>query len=124
MGELPELDYFLSFKAKQRFQHYQHQLINWTLEENHPGLKAAYPKLQSYLARLALFLHLVNAALVGATPDQMIGDYVMYAACKMIDFYLAQARLVYAVNSPDQEIAGNYLKIKTYIDKRGQATVR
>ncbi|MFM6022553.1 MAG: hypothetical protein ACKPER_06460, partial [Dolichospermum sp.] len=40
LGELPELDYFLSFEAKQRFQHYQHQLINWTLEENHPGLKA------------------------------------------------------------------------------------
>jgi len=124
LGELPELDYFLSFEAKQRFQHYQHQLINWTLEENHPGLKATYPKLQSYLARLALFLHLVNAALVGATPDQMIGDYVMYAACKMVDFYLAQARLVYALNSPEQELAGNYLKVKTYIDKRGQATVR
>ncbi|MFM6622878.1 MAG: DUF3987 domain-containing protein, partial [Dolichospermum sp.] len=124
LGELPEVDYFLSFEAKQRFQHYQHQLINWTLEENHPGLKATYPKLQSYLARLALFLHLVNAALVGATPDQMIGDYVMYVACKMVDFYLAQARLVYALNSPEQELAGNYLKIKTYIDKRGQATVR
>jgi hypothetical protein len=124
LGELPELDYFLSFEAKQRFQHYQHQLINWTLEENHPGLKATYPKLQSYLARLALFLHLVNAALVGATPDQMIGDYTMYAACKMVDFYLAQARLVYALNSPEQELAGNYLKVKTYIDKRGQATVR
>jgi hypothetical protein len=124
LGELPERDYFLSFEAKQRFQHYQHQLINWTLEENHPGLKATYPKLQSYLARLALFLHLVNAALVGATPDQVIGDYVMYAACKMIDFYLAQARLVYALNSPQQELAGNYLKVKQFIDKRGQATVR
>jgi hypothetical protein len=124
LGELPERDYFLSFEAKQRFQYYQHQLINWTLEENHPGLKATYPKLQSYLARLALFLHLANAALVGATPDQMIGDYTMYAACKMVDFYLAQARLVYALNSPEQELAGNYLKVKTYIDKRGQATVR
>ena len=76
------------------------------------------------MARLALFLHLVNAALVGATPDQMIDDYVMYTACKLIDFYLAQARLVYALNSPQQELAGNYLKVKQFIDKRGQATVR
>ncbi len=124
LGELPERDYFLSFEAKQRFQYYQHQLINWTLEENHPGLKATYPKLQSYLARLALFLHLANAVLVDAVPDQIIGDYTMYAACKMVDFYLAQARLVYALNSPEQELAGNYLKVKTYIDKRGQVTVR
>ena len=124
LGALPEQDYFLDFKAKQWFQNYQHQLINWSLEENHPGLKATYPKMQSYLARLALFLHLVNAVLIGATPGQMIGEYAMYAACKMVDFYLAQARLVYALNSPQHELAGNYLKVKTYIDKRGQATVR
>jgi hypothetical protein len=80
--------------------------------------------MQSYLARLALFLHLVNAVLIGATPEQMIGEYTMYTACKMVDFYLAQSRLVYALNSPQHELAGNYLKVKTYIDKRGQATVR
>jgi|694.fasta_scaffold22879_11 hypothetical protein len=124
LGALPEQDYFLDFKAKHWFQNYQHQLINWSIEENHPGLKATYPKMQSYLARFALFLHLVNAVLIGATPEQMIGEYAMYAACKMVDFYLAQARLVYALNSPQHELAGNYLKVKQFIDKRGQATVR
>ena len=124
LGELPERDYFLDLKAKQCFQDYQHQLKKWELEENHPGLRASYPKFESYLARLALFLHLVNAALVGATPEQMISEYTMLTACKMIDFYLAQARLVYALNSPQQELAGNYLKVKQFIDKRGQVTVR
>jgi hypothetical protein len=124
LGALPEQDYLLDIKAKQHFQTYQHQLINWSLEENHPGLKATYPKMQSYLARLALFLHLVNAVLIGATPDPMIGEYAMYTACKMVDFYLAQARLVYALNSPQHELAGNYLKVKQFIDKRGKATVR
>jgi hypothetical protein len=118
LGSLPEQDYFLDNGAKAVFQAYQHFLTDSALAENHPGLKATYPKLQSYLARLALWLHLVNTALAGNySPSQFIDGHTMTVASKMIDFYLAQAKLLYALNSSQQELAGNLLKIKEYVDR-------
>ncbi|MBC1235734.1 DUF3987 domain-containing protein [Nostoc sp. 2RC] len=118
LGSLPEQDYFLDNEAKAAFQAYQHFLTDSALAENHPGLKATYPKLQSYLARLALWLHLVNAALAGNySPSQFIDGHTMTVASQMIDFYLAQAKLLYALNSSQQELAGNLLKIKEYVDR-------
>ncbi|MBW4558269.1 MAG: DUF3987 domain-containing protein [Trichormus sp. ATA11-4-KO1] len=118
LGSLPEHDYFLSDKAKEIYQAYQHKLMHWLQAEEHPGLKNTYPKFQTYLGRFALWLHLVNAVLAGeSTPQQFINGQIMAVACRVIDFYLAQARLLYALNSDQQALAGNLLKIKEYIDK-------
>ncbi|MBD6619705.1 DUF3987 domain-containing protein [Komarekiella sp. 'clone 1'] len=118
LGRLPERDYFLSDKAKEIYQAYQHKLMHWLQAEEHPGLKNTYPKFQTYLGRFALWLHLVNAVLAGeSTPHQFINGQIMAVACRVIDFYLAQARLLYALNSDQQSLAGNFLKIKEYIDK-------
>ncbi|HIK08051.1 MAG TPA: DUF3987 domain-containing protein [Trichormus sp. M33_DOE_039] len=118
LGQLPERDYFFNDDAKRIYQRYQHQLMKWLAVEEHPGLAATYPKLQTYLGRFALWLHLVNAVLAGeSTPVQFINERTMKAACECVDFYLAQARLLYALNSDQQAIAGNLLKIKAYIEK-------
>jgi hypothetical protein len=119
LGSLPERDYFLTTEAKRIFQAYQHQLIDWLEAETHPGLKATYPKLQTYLGRFALWLHLVNAVLAGeTTPIQFIDGHTMAVACHIIDFYVAQARLLYALNSEQQTLAGNLLKIKEFASRR------
>ncbi|MBD2453224.1 DUF3987 domain-containing protein [Nostoc sp. FACHB-87] len=126
LGRLPERDYFLSPEAKRIYQAYQHQLMKWLAVEEHSGLAATYPKLQTYLGRFALWLHLVNAVLSGeSTPHQIIDARAMQAAVHCVDFYLAQARLMYAQNSDQQAIAGNLLKIKEYIEKHPEGvTVR
>ncbi|WP_414545305.1 DUF3987 domain-containing protein [Nostoc sp. CCY0012] len=118
LGKLPEYDYFLTTEGKKIYQAYQHQLINWLEAESHPGLKATYPKLQTYLGRFALWLHLVNAVLAGeTTPGQFIDGQTMAVACQIIDFYVAQARLLYALNSEQQTLAGNLLKIKEFAER-------
>lgn len=119
LGRLPERDYFLTNDAKKIYQAYQHQLMNWLEAEEHPGLKATYPKLQTYLGRFALWLHLVNAVLAGETiPVQFIEGQTMAVACQIIDFYVAQARLLYALNSDQHSLAGNLLKIKDFAARR------
>ncbi|BAZ50519.1 hypothetical protein NIES4103_31350 [Nostoc sp. NIES-4103] len=122
VGTLPKNDYFLTEGAKGVLQSYHRWLTDAEIQETHPGLRAAYPKIKSYLARLALWLHIVNAALANEYPEQMISGSTMYAACTLTNFYLAQIKIVYNVNG--QHLTGKLLKIKDYIEKRDGVTAR
>ncbi|BAY78387.1 hypothetical protein NIES25_48610 [Nostoc linckia NIES-25] len=122
VDKLPQQDYFLTDDAKRIFQTYHSALTDAEIEENHPGLRATYPKLKSYLARLALWLHIVNAALADTEPDFMISGQTMQVARELTSFYLAQAQILYKGNNAG--ITGNLLKIKEYIDKRDGVTPR
>jgi hypothetical protein len=97
---LPEQDYTLSDEAKLLFQKWQHQLIDLGKDESHPGLGAAYSKIESYTARFALILHCTNTALEGHIPESIIGGETMYKAIKLAIYYLSQTKLVYRVNDP------------------------
>ncbi len=119
IGQLPKKDYLLDNSAKAVFQCCQHQLVDWTLAETDIGLKTAYPKFESYFGRFALWLHLVNSVLAGATdPQQYIGAETVATAWAMVEFYITQLKLVYALNSPQQVSAGRILKIKEFITQR------
>jgi hypothetical protein len=124
LGALPERTYRLSKEAFRILQFYQHQLIDWAIADPHEGMKAAYPKLQSYASRLALWLHLVNEVLAGREPGVFIDAHTMSMAVDLTHFYLAQIRLIYAINSTQQELEGSYLKIKQLINKRPGVTIR
>lgn len=121
LSRLPEKDYFLTDGAKGVFQTYHRWLTDAEVAETHPGLRAAYPKIKSYFARLGLWLHIVNAVLAGEEPEQMISGSTMYAACVFTNFYLNQAKLLYTTNSP---VTGELLKIKEFIEKRDGVTAR
>lgn len=118
LGLLPNKDYFLSDEAKAVFQEYQHKIINWTLEEKHPGLKTAYAKFESYFARFALWLHCVNAALAGTIPEQSISKETMIKAAAMTSYLIGQLRIIYALNAPHVSLTGRLLKIKEYINNK------
>jgi hypothetical protein len=117
LGRLPERDYLLSSDAKQIFQDYHNNLTQWCRKEDHPGLAATYPKLQTYLGRFALWLHLVNSALAGRTPAAAVDGRTMAAAVEIVDFYMKQAKLLYAVNGEETSLAGNLLKIQEYVNR-------
>jgi hypothetical protein len=63
LEKVPPQNYGLSFEAKQLFETWQHQLVDAQRSEDAPGLQLVYPKIESYTARLALWLHIVNATL-------------------------------------------------------------
>lgn len=114
-------DYLLSFEAKQRFEAFQHQLVDLAREENHPGLATAYPKFESYLSRIALLLHIVNSVAAGnLNPEPTISGDTMERAILLTRYYMGQLRLIYTLNAPEpeNELSSVLLKIQAFAQKK------
>ncbi len=117
LGLLPEADYLLSHEAKVLFQGWNHALVNAEIEEAHYGLSLVYAKIESYTARIALWLHLVNAVLRGEKPAPVISGETMQHAIEIASFYLWQHKLIHAHNSPTRSLEGVFLKVQTQAEK-------
>jgi hypothetical protein len=122
LEQLPAQDYLLSYEAKQLLETWQHQLVDAQITEPAVGLRAVYPKIESYTSRLALWLHLVNATLRGDRPTQVITGDTMERAIELAAYYLWQYRLIYTHNSPDAGLEGPGLKLQRYAEKVGRVT--
>ncbi|MCS6811999.1 MAG: DUF3987 domain-containing protein [Cyanobacteria bacterium] len=122
LEQLPPQDYLLSYEAKQLLETWQHQLVDAQITESAVGLRAVYPKIESYTSRLALWLHLVNATLRGDRPTQVITGDTMEKAIELAAYYLWQYRLIYTHNSPDAGLEGPSLKLQRYAEKLGRVT--
>ncbi len=122
LEKIPHQDYILSYEARVKFQDWQHQLVDWAREEGQSGLKVAYPKFESYTARLALWLHIVNSVLKGNLhPEPVISGKTMAKAIELTDYYVGQLRLIYARNAPEARVSDNLLKIKELAEQLGRA---
>ncbi|OWY69027.1 DNA primase [cyanobacterium TDX16] len=117
LEQLPETDYFLSHEAKVLFQGWNHILVNAEMEEKHFGLSLVYAKIESYTARIALWLHVVNAVLRGEKPQMTIGGRTMQHAIEIASFYLDQHKLIHAHNAPTRQPEGIFLKVQTQAEK-------
>lgn len=115
LSEMPEQAYLLSPAAKQAFQAYQHELTDRAVAEDHPSMQAAYPKFEKYFGRFILWLHLVNAALAGQTPSATVDRSIVELARQWTEYFIAQLKLVLAINSPQQELTGDLLKVYNHL---------
>ncbi|MEO0985979.1 MAG: DUF3987 domain-containing protein [Cyanobacteria bacterium J06639_14] len=116
---LPEQDYLLSKAAKPIFQDaYNHyRSIVYANNDSDLGGAAAAAKMGTYLSRLTLWLHLVNAALADTEPSPTITPETVEMAVQWTQFYWCQNQLLMARNAPTQELTGDLLKVWCYIDK-------
>jgi len=117
LEKLPEADYLLSHEAKVLFQGWNHNLVNAEIEEKHFGLSVVYAKIESYTARIALWLHIVNAVLRGEKPLPVISGETMQHAIEIASFYLWQHKLIHAHNAPTRQLEGIFLKVQTQAEK-------
>ncbi|PSB55160.1 DNA primase, partial [Chroococcidiopsis cubana CCALA 043] len=117
LEKLPQSDYLLSHEAKVLFQGWNHTLVNAEIEEVHFGLSLIYAKIESYTARLALWLHIVNAVLRGENPIPVISGETMQHAIEIASFYLWQHKLIHAHNAPNCQLEGLFLKVQTQAEK-------
>jgi hypothetical protein len=122
LRQVPHRDYLLSYEAKVLFQAFQHQSVDEAEKEDVLGLQVAYPKNQSYVARFALLLHIVNATLRGESPEPTISGDTMQQAIDLAGYYLWQYRMIYKHNKPDSGIEGMALKLHRWACKKGQVT--
>jgi hypothetical protein len=114
---LPEQDYLLSHEAKILFQGLNHAIVDLEKEEPHFGLSLVYAKIESDAARLALWLHIVNAVVKGEEPSPVISGETMQAAIELAAFYLWQHKLIHAHNAPTRKLEGIFLKAQTLAEK-------
>ena len=112
----------MSFEAKRLFETWQHELVDAQRSEDALGLQLVYPKIESYTARLALWLHLVNAVLRQEQPSQVISGKTMEKAIELAAYYLWQHRLNHTHNSPDSGLAAIGLKIQKFAERVGEVT--
>jgi hypothetical protein len=119
---VPEQDYFLSTEAAVFFEAWQHSLVDAQVTEESYGLRVVYAKIEAYTARLALWLHIVNAVLTGETPSQVISGDTMSKAIELAAYFLWQHKLVHAQNSPESGLMSWGLKIQKVAERLGGAT--
>jgi len=117
LEKLPQADYLLSHEAKVLFQGWNHTLVNAEIEQVHFGLSLVYAKIESYTARIALWLHLVNAVLRGEKPLPVISGQTMQHAIEIASFYLWQHKLIHAHNAPSRQLEGVFLKVHNQAQK-------
>lgn len=124
LDELPEADYLLSHGAKLAFMQYQRLLIDRLEATDHPSLKAALPKFETYFGRFILLLHVVNGVLAGDKPAPVVDAHTVELACQWTEYYFGQFKLLMAVNSPQQELTGDLLQLQTYLKRKPGRDIR
>ena len=123
LENLAARDYLLSFDAKQLFEIWQNQLVDAQCEEpEESGISLVYPKIEGYTARLALWLHIVNATLRGESPSQAISGQTMELAIELAAYFLWQHKLIHSKNSPHPSGVSLLMKIHSFATRIGQAT--
>ncbi|MDJ0717778.1 MAG: DUF3987 domain-containing protein [Prochloraceae cyanobacterium] len=118
LEKLPVADYLLDDLAKKLFTAWNHLLVDAEIAEKNYAMSLVYSKIESYTARIALWLHLVNSVCEGnLTPAPTISGQTMKNAIEIASFYLTQHRLIFTHNGTDNQLEGNLLKIQTSAEK-------
>ena len=114
---LPQQDYLLTQEAKVLFQAWNHTLADDEREENYFGFSIVYAKIEAYAARIALWLHIVNAVCAGKLPEPTISGETMRCAIEISSFYLWQQKLIHGNNAPSRKLEGIFFKVQTQAEK-------
>ncbi|WP_026735688.1 DUF3987 domain-containing protein [Fischerella sp. PCC 9605] len=126
LGSVAPKVYKLSADSKPIYELASNVLTDLLIKEPHEGVRASLSKLRTYLARLTLWCHIINEI---GSGDTNIPEYIqpvnVIRAIKLVWFYLGQVRLLYALNSPQEELTGDLLKIQEKaLSTSGGVTIR
>jgi hypothetical protein len=120
---LPKRVYRLSRPAYLRYQPVYNQLEQLRVSHPLPGMRAVYSKMEGYIGRLALNLHVIHELSCGKTlPDEEIPLSILECAIALAKFYIGQVKLIHANCSASLgDIAPHLAKI-VELSKRMDAT--
>jgi hypothetical protein len=123
IDRLPAREYRLSREAFKRYQPVYNQLEQLRVSHPLPGMRAVYSKMEGYIGRLALNLHVLHELASGKTvPDEEIPLQPLDCAIALAKFYIGQVKLIHANCSTDLgEMAPHLAKI-VELSKRMEAT--
>jgi hypothetical protein len=97
IDQLPEMEYRLSRPAFKRYQAVYNLLEKLRVTHPKPGMRAVYSKMEGYIGRLALNLHVIWELSSGKVcPDEEIPLFIMEMAIQLAKFYIGQVKLVHS----------------------------
>jgi hypothetical protein len=111
IDQLPEMEYHLSRPAFKRYQQIYHQLEKLRVTHPRAGMRAVYSKMEGYIGRLALNLHVLWEVASGkACPEEEIPLFIMEMAIDLAKFYIGQVKLVHSF-SDEEGLAPGIVKL-------------
>jgi hypothetical protein len=111
IDQLPEMEFRLSRPAFKRYQRLYNQLEKLRVTHPKAGMRAVYSKMEGYIGRLALNLHVLWEVASGkACPDEEIPLFVMEMAINLAKFYIGQIKLVHSF-SDEEGLAPGVVKL-------------
>ncbi|MBD1806174.1 DUF3987 domain-containing protein [Microcoleus sp. FACHB-SPT15] len=111
IDQLPEMEYRLSRKAFKRYQRIYNQLEKLRVTHPRPGMRAVYSKMEGYIGRLALNLHVLWELAAGKScPSEEIPLVIMEMAIALAKFYIGQVKLVHSF-SDEEGLAPGIVKL-------------
>jgi uncharacterized membrane protein YgcG len=111
IDQFPEMEYCLSHDAFKRYQPVYNQLERLRVTHPQPGMRAVYSKMEGYIGRLALNLHVMWELSSGkACPDEEIPLFIMEMAINLAKFFIGQVRLVHSF-SDEEGLAPGVVKL-------------
>lgn len=120
IDQLPEMEYRLSKEAFKRYQKVYNQLERMRVTHPKSGMAAVYSKMEGYIGRLALNLHVLWELDAGKDcPGEEIPLHIMEMAIELAKFYMGQIKLIHA-NCDDESIPTHILKL-VELSKRYEA---
>ena len=124
IDQLPKREYRLSREAFKRYQPVYNQLEQLRISHPSPGMRAVYSKMEGYIGRLALNLHVLYELTAGKTlPDLEIPLSIIERAIALAKFYIGQVKLIHANCTTDLgEMAPHLAKVVELSKRMDKAT--
>jgi len=111
IDQLPEMEYRLSRQAFKRYQGVYDQLERLRVTHPKSGMAAVYSKMEGYIGRLALNLHVLWELDAGkACPDEEIPLFIMDMAIQLAKFFMGQVKLMHA-NADEESLPTHIVKL-------------
>jgi hypothetical protein len=117
---LPQLEYRLSPAAFKKYQQVYNQFEQMRVNHPKPGMRAIYSKMEGYIGRLALNLHVLHAAVSGVIPSVEISAQIIELAIALANFYIDQIKLIHADSAADTgELPALLAKVLKFAQSKG-----
>jgi hypothetical protein len=132
VDQFPVMQYRFSRAAYKVYQDAYHRLEQLRVSAVEPGLRAVYAKMEGYIGRLAVNLHVLHEVEAGkVVPDVEISVERLKQAIKLANFFVGEVKLLHAESSSDRRhLAPHLLKLidlskrKAQTDSSGEGWIK
>jgi hypothetical protein len=118
------VQYRLSRAAFEQFQRHYDELEQRRVTEPNPALRAVIGKTAGRIGKVALNLHLIEAAIAGAMPSEEVSAETITKAAAIAELAIEQIRAIYSDCNPDDRQNPTMARIIELSRRRGTVSAR